>query len=100
MTDPISEFVDGMTPLEDFVAEFLFEGYEEEYGGIDDAARAFLASATPDELAALVRAIDAAEARYGGSAEWPAALWPFEEDEGAPMEALSVVRGVVADEEA
>ncbi len=95
MTAPTPDLIDAMTPLEEFVAQFLFEGYEDEYGGLDDAAQAFVESSTPEEQAALVRAIDEATQRYGSTAEWPAALWPFEDDEGAPEEALSVIREVL-----
>lgn len=95
MTETIPNLIDAMTPLEEFVAQFLFESYEEEYGGLDDAAQAFVESSTPEEQAALVQAIDEATQRYGSSAEWPVALWPFEDDEGAPAEALSVVREVL-----
>jgi len=95
MTGTTPNLVDIMTPLEEFVAQFLFEGYEDEHGGLDDAAQAFVEASSLEEQAALVKAIDEAVKKYGASEEWPVALWPFEDDEGAPEEALSVVREVV-----
>lgn len=95
MTEISPNLIDALTPLEDFVAQFLYEGYEEDHGGLDDAAHAFVESSTPEEQAALVQAIDKATQRYGSSTDWPVALWPFEDDEGAPGEALSVIREVL-----
>jgi hypothetical protein len=86
---------DTMTPLEDFVALHLHEGWDEQHSTLEALAEAFAADVTEDERVALVAAIDAAIDHYKTAEEWPVALWPFEEDEGAPQEALSVVRAAL-----